>query len=181
MTVPPQTLVLVFGGAAPGAPLADLFNPADQTFVPLPDLVPAGPGRKLHAAVNVTVSEQNRLLLFGGQSDDGSPRGDSILYDPLTKSFSAGALTLRTPRHSFTAFVVANDLVVAGGIGADGKRLATAEVYDAKSFAYVTQLTAEARSGATVTPLPNLTMMLLGGTTETCSSSAIEIYQPRSN
>jgi hypothetical protein len=181
MTVPPQTLVLVFGGGAPGAPLADLFNPADQTFVALPDLVPAGPGRKLHAAVNVTVSEQNRLLLFGGQSDDGSPRGDSILYDPLTKSFSTGALTLRTPRHSFTAFVVANDLVVVGGIGADGKRLATAEVYDAKSFTFVTQLTAEARSGAIVTPLPNLTMMLLGGTTETSSSSAIEIYQPRSN
>jgi hypothetical protein len=179
-TVPPQTLVLVFGGAAPGAPVADLFNPADQTFVPLPDLVPAGGGRKLHAAVNVTVAEQNRLLLLGGQGDDGAPRGDSVLYDPITKAFSAGALTLRTPRHSFSAFVVANDLVVAGGIGADGKRLATAEVYDAKTFAFVTELKAEARSGATVTPLPNLTMMLLGGTTETSFSAAIEIYQPRS-
>ena len=181
-TVPAQTLVLVFGGAAPGAPVADLFNPdpAAQTFLPL-DLAPAGTGRKHHAAVNVTIAEQTRLLLLGGQSDDGSPRADSVLYDPATRTFSPGPLTLKTPRHSFAAFVVGNDLVVVGGIGADGKRLATADVHDAKSFAHVAELKAEARSGATVTPLPNLTMMVLGGETETGSSAAIEIYQPRGN
>ncbi len=178
--IPAQTLVLVYGGAPAPAPIADLFNPADQSFLPL-DLAAAGTGRKLHAAVSVTVAVTNepRLLLLGGQADDGSPRGDSILYDPLTKSFSAGRLTLRTPRYAFTAFVIGNDLVVAGGIGADGKHLATAELYDAKTFDFVSELKAEARSGATATPMPNLTMMLVGGRTDSGSSAAIEIYQPR--
>jgi hypothetical protein len=69
--------------------------------------------------------------------------------------------------------------VVAGGIGADGKHLATAELYDAKTFVFQSELKAEARSGATATPMPNLTMMLLGGRTDSGSSAAIEIYQPR--
>jgi hypothetical protein len=180
--IPAQTLVLVYGGAPAGAPIADLFNPADQSFLPL-DLATAGTGRKLHAALPVTVTvgvtNEPRLLLLGGQADDGSPRGDSILYDPLTKSFSAGPLTLRTPRYAFTAFAIGNDLVVAGGIGADGKHLATAELYDAKTFTFVSELKAEARSGATATPMPNLTMMLVGGRTDSGSSVAIEIYQPR--
>jgi hypothetical protein len=176
--IPAQTLVLVYGGAPAPAPIADLFNPADQSFLPL-DLGAAGTGRKLHAAVTVTVVDQTRLLLLGGQADDGSPRGDSILYDPITKGFSAGQLTLRTPRYAFTAFVIGNDLVVAGGIGADGKHLATAELYDAKSLVFQSELKAEARSGATATPMPNLTMMLVGGRTDSGSSAAIEIYQPR--
>jgi hypothetical protein len=182
--VTPQTLVLVFGGAPAGGPVADLFNPADQSFLPL-DLAMAGTGRKLHAAVNVTVSDQARLLLIGGQADDGSARGDSIIYDPTTRTFAPGPLALRTPRHQFTAFVIGNDLVVAGGIGPDGSRLATAEVYDARTFAFVAELKTEARAAATATPLPNLTMMLIGGTiagpagTDTAFSSAIEIYQPR--
>jgi hypothetical protein len=178
-TVPPQTLVLVFGGAPAGGSIADLFNPTDQSFLPLPDLAPAGTGRSQHAALNVTVGDQTRLLLLAGQGDDGAPRGDSILYDPITRSFAPGPVTLRTPRYAFSAFVIGNDLVVAGGIGAGGKRLATAEVYDAKTFAFVSELKAEARSGATATPLPNLTMVLLGGVTDTSASSAIEIYQPR--
>ena len=180
-----QTLVLVFGGAPAGGAIADLFNPVDQTFLPLADLAPAGTGRSQHAALNVTIGDQTRLLLLGGQNIDGSPRGDSILYDPITRTFAPGPVTLKTPRYAFSAFVIGNDLVVAGGIGADGKRLATAEVYDAKTFALVSEQKAEARSGATATPLPNLTMMLLGGTTDTStpavtsSSAAIEIYQPR--
>jgi hypothetical protein len=181
VTVPgttPRSYVLVFGGAPPGGPVADLFDPADQTF-PALDRTGAGPGRKHHAALTVTVGADARLLLLGGQGDDGAPRGDSVLFDPATRSFAPGPITLRTPRYGFTAFVVGNDLVVMGGVGADGKRLATGEVYDAKALSYVGEIKGEARSGAIASPLPNLTVMLIGGVTDASSSSAIEIYQPR--
>jgi hypothetical protein len=98
----PTAMVLVYGGAPAGGSVADLFNPlatAGATFVPLPErpeLLPAGTGRRDHAALEITLgpAAQKKVLIFGGVDDAGQPRADSILFDPATLKFSAGPLQL---------------------------------------------------------------------------------------
>ena len=108
---------------------------------------------------------RRRLLLLGGQADDGSPRGDSILYDPITQHL------LRRAAHAAHAPLRLHRVRHRQRPG--GGRRASAPTASAwppprsttpRRFAFVSELKAEARSGATATPLPNLTMMLLGGT-----------------
>jgi hypothetical protein len=127
----------------------------------------------------VTVGGQSRILIVGGRADDDTPRGDSLLYDPATQRFAPGPITLRTPRSNFAAFTVGSDLVIAGGLGAGGQPLANAEIYALADLSFAAEIPAVPRANATVTALPNISVLVLGGTAADSSSSAIEIYQPR--
>jgi hypothetical protein len=92
-------------------------------------------------------------------------------------------VVLKTPRSRFAAFVINKDLVVAGGVGADGKPIANAELHDATDFTHVKDIEAVPRFAAAAARMSNNSVAIVGGRgagEETQSSSReIEIYQPR--
>jgi N-acetylneuraminic acid mutarotase len=98
---------------------------------------------------------------------------------PAKRRFEPGPVTLKHARSSFTAFVINDDLVVAGGYGTGTTLLDNAEVYDTKTWMMTSEMPAAPRAGATATALPNLSVILLGGATADSASNAVEIYQPR--
>jgi len=173
-----HTFVLVHGGAPPGGSVADLFDPTSETFRAPP--TGAGPGRRDHAALLLPGSP-SRVLVLGGAGDDDVARGDSLLFDPVT-GYSPGPINLKTPRHSFTAFIVSDDLVVVGGFGADGKPVASAEIYNVKTLSFVAEVPAVGRGRATASVLANLSAIVIGGQESaddpSLSSGAVEVYQP---
>jgi hypothetical protein len=85
-----------------------------------------------------------------------------------------------TPRKGFAAFVVGDDVVVAGGMDAQGALVATAEVFSVSQNLQprgVVALHPRVRPAATV--LSNNSALLVGGEEMDGSSSAVvEIYQP---
>ncbi len=188
--------ILVYGGAAAGLPVAELFDPMKEDWIPL-DLTAAGspdpaavgqpghPGtaRRDHVAIALPAAAEARVLILGGLdvavAPGTQPRGDSLIYFPAQRRFGPGPVTLRHPRTGFAAFVINDDLVVAGGYGPDGRLLDNAEIYDVKTWELVAETPAVPRARATATVLPNLSVVLLGGDTEGSSSNAVEIYQPR--
>jgi hypothetical protein len=112
-------------------------------------------------------------------------RGDSILYEAGTKTFMPGPITLKRPRAEFAAFVIEDDLVVAGGVDGTGAFVNTAEVYSATTLQPKNlDLPCVARSGAAVIVLPNHLALLIGGTEAGMKTGApeatskVESYQP---
>jgi hypothetical protein len=182
--------ILIYGGAAAGQPVAEVFEPMKQEWLPID--VPAGvaegqpghpgTGRREHVALNLSIPEA-RVLILGGLGDDGMPRADSIVYLPGQRRFAPGPLTLRRARAGFVAFVIKDDLVVVGGYepgpGGVRKPIDTAEIYDIRTWQLQSEPPAVPRARATATSLPNLSVVILGGETAGSSSNAVEIYQPR--
>jgi hypothetical protein len=177
-TSEPWGNVLIYGGAPAGAQVADLFDPMAETMLDF-DLTAAGTGRRDHVALSVNAGGENKVLILGGRNDDGSPRDDSLFYVPARRRFEPGPIKLKAARSSFVAFVINDDLVVAGGYAAGTALVDTAEVYDTKSWTLISETPAVARAGATATSLPNLSVVVLGGATADSASNAVEIYQPR--
>jgi hypothetical protein len=186
--------ILVYGGAPAGGPVAELLEPMELSWLTIDTSAAGGgmgaaaapgqpghpgTGRRDHVALPVTVGGEARILILGGKGDDGQPRGDSMFYLPAKRRFEPGPVNLKTARSSFAAFVINDDLVVAGGYGPGDKLLDNAEVYDTKSWMLVSETPAVARASATATALPNLSVVILGGATADSASSAVEIYQPR--
>ncbi len=186
--------ILIYGGAPEGGPVAELLDPMTLNWLSIdtsangvmggPPAAPGqsghpGTGRRDHVALPVTASGEARILILGGRGDDKLPRGDSLFYVPARRRFEPGPIMLKTPRRSFSAFVINDDLVVAGGYGAGDQLVDTAEVYDTKSWTMVAEMPAVPRAGATATSLPNLSVVVLGGATADSASNAVEIYQPR--
>jgi hypothetical protein len=182
--------VLVFGGAPAAGPVAELFDPATMTSVPID--APAGSARRNHVALLLKRDVQ-QVLIIGG-TDGTKVFDDGILYASDQRTFTPNVLKLRTARHDFTAFIVNKDIVVYGGRGADGDILADGEIFDLVTLMPATPPTfqaTEARAGASATVLANESVVLLGGQTPdkvmrmagvlgvTLPSNVVEIYQPR--
>ena len=170
--------VLVFGGAADKTTVAEIFRAAPTpTFDPA---VPAGaPGTNRHDHAALRLLSGN-VLLIGGFGDDGAPRSDGVEYDPRTGTFLPATVALRTPRAAFAAFVIENDLVIAGGIGPGRARLGDAEIYTTDGRTFVRTVPCQPRSGAAYAALPNRVVVLVGGEkADGVPTGAIELYQPR--
>lgn len=174
--------MLVFGGAEPGKPVAELFVPRSSQFQAVTG--DAGGGRRDHAAV---VLPDGRILIVGGVADDGTARGDALTYDPRARALQPANLALRTPRSAFTAFVIADDLVIAGGRDSAGTILGTAEVFNARSLERVgDDLRVRPRARARACVIPEQALVFLVGGDEpnptapgtTLATAAVEIYQP---
>src|SRR5204863_1681501 len=115
-----------------------------------------------HAAL--TLPPGDRALVIGGRNDAGV-LGDTVLYQAKDRSLTAGPITLKVPRYDFAAFVIGDDLVVAGGFDAAGQPVTTAEIYGATDLKpRALDVRAYPRAGAAVVVLPNRMALLLGGT-----------------
>jgi hypothetical protein len=183
---------LVFGGADAATPIAEVFDPASLTGTAVD--APMGSGRRNHAALlikNDPATGASRVLIVGG-SDGSKALDDSLVYDSGTRTFKPGTIKLKTARHSFTAFVLNNDVVIYGGYGPDGAPLADGEIFDLETLLPAGTFTSPiARAGATATLLSNESAILCGGfaadklamaagnPAAVIESNLVEIYQPR--
>jgi hypothetical protein len=171
---------LIFGGAGAAVPVAEVLI-AGGVLVPVTGN--AGPPRIDHAAV--VLPPGDRALVIGGRTG-GTIVGDTVLYQAGNRTVAPGSITLKRPRAEFSAFVVGDDLVVAGGIGADGNLIDTAEIYGATDLQpKALDVPCVARTGAAVVVLPHRFVLLMGGTEAVPgkrafwqASAAVETYQP---
>lgn len=169
-----QTEILVFGGAPDDGVVAELFNPATAAFIPLPG--DAGGPRKDHAAI---VLGDERVLIVGGIGKGAIARADSVIYNGPKRAFETSSLVLAKARSRFAAFVLLDDLVIAGGVDASGNPIDDAEVFSAKDLSPRAVIPARARAGATATVLPNdMAVLVAGEEAGGAPSVVVEIYQP---
>ncbi len=174
----PKTEVLLFGGGADGAPVAEIFDPATGTFAALG--ADAGPPRRDHKMI---LLPDGRWLIACGAGSADAPMPDVRIYDPGTRTFTAAPLALATPRSNAACFSAGADLVIAGGRDAAGAIVATAEVFDLASLTPVDTLPAAPRYGAKDVAMPDGTVMLVGGREalegRNVPSNLYEFYRPR--
>ncbi len=186
-----EARILIYGGATPGQPVAELLDTdPNPVWAAIAQPAPAGavglahPGtnRKDHQAiilpVRTTMGNNAQFLILGGRADDGSVRGDSILCIPAEARFEVSPITLRTPRADFAAFTLRDDLVIVGGVNSAGQPVATAEIYNAKTLAFIAEVPATPRARPGVTTLGGTSAIILGGDAAGTPVTAIEIYQP---
>lgn len=182
--------ILVLGGNDDG-PLAEVILPPTSTTSE-PTLAPmvaqtapeTATPRRDHAALRLP---DGKLLILGGVAGSPPvPLDSSLVYEPATRSLSPGRLRLRTPRAGFAAFVVGEDLVIAGGRDATGALVDSADIYDTGTLDWVATVKCRGRVGATATPVGTGGVVLIGGevtsgsTGASIATNAIEHYQPRS-
>jgi hypothetical protein len=168
--------VLLFGGAHADAAVAEVFVAGTMPRFLKPD-GEAGPARADHAALTLP---GDRVLIVGGKSATAT-LGDSLIYSARQRMFSPGPITLQTPRSAFSAFIVGSDLVIAGGLDGEGKRIGNAEVFNFADEQLRSKgvVPCEPRSGAAVSVLPNESALLIGGTgADEKASVLVEVYQP---
>jgi N-acetylneuraminic acid mutarotase len=177
-------LILVVGGIGPdGQPLAsaELYSPAKGTWSATGYMATARSGQ------SATLLADGKVLVAGGTGVDGKPLASAELYNPTAGSWSATG-SMAAARSAHTATDLGDEIsggagrrvLVAGGIGSDGSRLASAELYDQSSGVWRnTGALTVGRSSHTATLLPNGSVLVAGGTGPGASPSAsAELYDP---
>jgi hypothetical protein len=155
--------VLVTGGSdhLGGTPLATTFyvrvlsnGSAD---------VKAGPtmlhARRSHAAI--AYGTTNLAIVFGGYDASGAPL-DSIELVDFDKGTSTEVGHLSVARAEATATLTSNGVLVAGGVGSDGKPRADAELFDILTRTTSVQDMISARHGHSAT-LVGSEVLVAGG------------------
>ena len=177
-TLLPDGKVLIAGGFANGGSSlasAEVFDPAQQTFVSTADMSMSRVG---HTA---TVLPNGKVLIAGGYN--GNYLTSAELYDPATRTFSPtnGMVTGRSGH--VAVLLPSGKVLLAGGVGSEWTFLNNAELYDpaANSFTSTGEMLA-ARESHTATLLPNGKVLIAGGhkgrrAAMTIYSSA-ELYDP---
>lgn len=119
--------VLIVGGYSvdDDAPLAELFDPATETFSVLP--TPGFASRAAHAAVTLLGGD---VLILGGENVAGTSALASVLrYDARTRTMQAAAPLLAPRRHAAAVLTADGSVLLFGGAGAGAVPLPTAERY----------------------------------------------------
>ncbi len=106
-----------------------------------------------------------RVIAIGGIGSAGADGGVS-LFDPVMQTTVRLTARLLEPRAWHTATILpTGSILIAGGIGADGRSIATAERFDlaTESFTPVAMPGASARAGHTATLLTDGRVLVAGG------------------
>jgi uncharacterized delta-60 repeat protein len=189
-TLLPNGKVLVVGGvrllgaANPTGFLrtAQLYDPATGTWTPTGSLRLSG--RAGHTA---TLLANGTVLVVGGFSDTILGTTAEI-YDPATGRWrqTGNLVGLGEGRANHTATLLPNGKVlVAGGVRLLGAAfpsgfLSTAQLYDPATGTWTPtgSLRLSGRAGHTATLLPNATVLVVGGFSDTILGSTAEIHDP---
>lgn len=176
--------ILVVGGVGPdGKPLAsaELYNTTTGSWSATGSL---STPRTAHTA---TLLADGKVLVAGGTGVDGKPLASAELYDPSAGTWSAtGSMSTARSAHTATALGDAvsggadQRVLVTGGVGSDGGRLASAELYDESSGAWTKtgSLTAP-RASQAATLLPDGVVLVTGGVAGGAPPGVFaELYDP---
>jgi N-acetylneuraminic acid mutarotase len=155
---------------------AAVFDPATDSWTPT-----GAPAAERYSA-SLTVLDDGRVLLAGGESNDQAFATVEV-WDPVSGQWSAGQ-PMTGARQAHTATLLADGrLLVAGGYYEEGETLLTlrsAEIYDPELDAWTpaTDLQA-ARGSATATRLEDGRVLIVGGGAfEAPLEVGAEIYDP---
>jgi hypothetical protein len=197
-TLLPSGDTLVAGGEnAKGAALAsaELYNFRKGRFSVTGAMQTARGGHTATLIAGCACSEDGKVLIAGGTTElvHGGPLATSELYDPASGQFAATG-AMNTARSGATATLIASgpmagEVLIAGGIGAGGAILDSAEIYDPRTgtFSATGAMTA-AREYHTATWLAYLKdsgpmageILIAGGQTPAGVTSSAEVYDPTS-
>jgi len=169
---------------------SELYDPATDAFYATGSMtVP----RAYHSA---TLLLNGMVLIAGGSAASdlttGAPLDSIELYDPATGKFTSPATSFLTdPRFYHTATLLKNgQVLLAGGIGLNGQKLSTAELFDPAAVASnkisPTGPLATGRWLHTATIMSDGRVLIAGGSSGTIagqipsftSLGSIEIYDP---
>jgi N-acetylneuraminic acid mutarotase len=158
-------LVLLAGGQSDtndgdGADIAELFNPATQTFTALSATMTSPRGG--HAAV---LLPDGKVLLMGGFNNSSMSLNSAEVFDPVTQTFTALTATMTSGRSDFTSTLLPNGKVLLTGGDSSDTTLDTAELFDptSQTFSSVAATMTSARMGHTATLLGNGLVLVAGG------------------
>lgn len=164
--------ILVVGGVgANGQPLAtaEVYNSSTGAWT---ETAPLATPRYSHTA---TILSNGNVLVAGGVGSNGQPLTSAEVYDPKANS-GAGSWTptgsLADARSGHTATALGDEIsgtsdprvLVVGGIGPGGNRLASAEVYNQQNGTWTrTGSLANPRASHSAAVLPDGTVLVAGG------------------
>ena len=175
-TLLPNGQVLVVGGHYTSIygsfPLsAELYDPATGSWSA------TGSPAILHYHHTATLLPNGRVLVVGGDGENGNGLASAELYDPATGSWSATG-SMITARTEHTATLLPNgQVLVVGGLG--NVPLASAELYDPATGSWsATGSPITAHANHTATLLPNGQVLVVGGWGKTAIQSSAELYDP---
>jgi hypothetical protein len=164
-----------------GLDTAELYDPVSKTFT-----LSHGTMTIPRTGHTATLLPDGTVLLAGG--DNSTTVTSAEVYDPVTDSFHATAGNMTQVRSGHAAALLASGkvLIVSGDVPLGGMNVpGTAELYDpaSRSFAATGGLN-QARAFATVTRLPDGTVLVAGGEAgigiDRVSLNGGELYDPTS-
>ncbi len=160
--------VLILGGRGRDQALAstEIYDSKTNTFSAGPSLTHARFG---HTA---TLLADGRVVVIGGDAT-----GCAEIYEPSTGLFKDLEQCLAVPRRLHAAAVLRDgNILVAGGIDANGAPLASAEILNLEtlSFSDAPIPMLAARSGLTLRVLPDGKVQVIGGDRE----ATMELFNP---
>ncbi|HEX8703142.1 MAG TPA: kelch repeat-containing protein [Myxococcaceae bacterium] len=175
----PNGRVLVAGGrggsdaGATITPVPDLYDPISNNWFYHGErmLKP----RVFHTA---TLLEGGRVLVAGGEGENGELLDSAELYDPSTRLWSsAGTMSSARSAHSAT-LLPTGQVLVTGGYGADGSVLASAELYDPASGSWTAaEPMSRPRVHHAAVLLPDGSLLVAGGDDSSSGPSSSEQYR----
>ena len=156
----PDNRVLLIGGRDQTGSLqsTEIYNLLTTSFLAGPAMMRARSG---HTA---TILANDKILVTGGDLF-----GNAEIYDPVTQSFSLVTGSLNTPRKFHSAILLQNgQVMIVGGVNAQGAVLNTAEVFDPASQTFYLPPTdmQTARAFATLKLLSDGKVQIIGGDAE---------------
>jgi hypothetical protein len=173
--------VLIAGGKTDPTPsaaynTAEFYDPASQTFTPLP--VPMTATREGHAAA---LLNNGQVLITGGEIPGIGSLNIAELYDPTSGTFTAIAATMTVPRISHTMTLLnGGQVLINGGVTdfpGSSSALNTAELYDpaSQTFTLAGNMASD-REHQTASLLNDGTVLVTGGTDGINVFNTAEIY-----
>jgi hypothetical protein len=162
----PDGRVLVAGGRSNSninQRSAEIFNPATNSFTPVPGGNQMVVGREFAAAAPLP---DGRVLIAGGLDNTVTATASAEVFDPATNRFSAVG-SMATPRNGPGAAPLPDGRVlVAGGQDTSFKQLSSAEIFDPATNSFSSAgvgAMSDERQFPAVAPLQDGRILLAGG------------------
>ena len=173
--------VLIAGGDIDPIPsaaynTAEIFDPVNQTFRPVP--VPMTAMREGQAAA---LLNNGQVLITGGDNPPTGSLNTAEIYDPPSNTFTTVAATMTVPRISHVMTLLNGGKVLINGGATDAlgssTALITVELYDpaSQTFAAAGNM-ASAREHQTASLLNDGTVLVVGGTNGTNALNTADLY-----
>jgi hypothetical protein len=187
----PDGRVLIAGGSDGSVRLvaAEIFNPADDTFTPLPDATDS----LLHTPRQFGVAAplpDGRVLITGGD-DGGDGLASAEIFSPATMTFTAlpdsGSTAMQTRRDGPAAAVLHDGRVlIVGGQNQDDNESRTGDVFDPTTNTFsplpLGSHMAQARLEPVAATLPDGKVLIAGGFTASDGYlRSSELFDPATN